>query len=586
MGLRIGIGGMATLLLAIAMGWRNPPDPAPPGPVGIQTVSVPMRDGVSLATDLYLPSDGSTAHPVVLVRTPYNKTWMEGYGRYFSQGGYAVAIQDVRGRWASGGDWEPFIHEGTDGYDSVEWIAKQEWSNGKVGMVGGSYSGSVQFAAAIQHPPHLVTIVPTVTPAMPFDNLPYENGVFLMGWAVRWTDIVENARTGRELQGKLERSITDDWSEALAPLPVGDLAQRVVGREVPYFRDWIGHPQDDEYWEPVRYLEALESLEIPVFLQSGWFDGGNRGTRLAFERLLAGGNDRVRLLMGPWVHSDRGTRQVNGIDMGPAAERDLMAEYRRWLDRWLKDEANGIEEEDPVHLYLMGSDRWLTGENFPLDGTRFRTLYLGGPGSGSGAGRLTWDPPSGAPSFDAFTYDPSDPTPSFYAHLKRGAMDAYKAALQDRDDILIYETDPLTEPLNLVGPVSLTLYASSSAVDTDWVGTLYAVADDGAVNVLGLTFGVLRARFRESRTSPSLLEPGRVYPFTLDLSHTAVTVPVGNRLRLEVASAAFPEYSRNLNTGGHNEAETSYVEARQRIYRTSEWPSHLLLPVVDLGGNR
>lgn len=541
---------------------------------------IPMRDGVSLASDIYFPQGPDGVYPTVLVRTPYNKRWMEGYGMYFSRAGYAVVIQDVRGRWASEGDWVPFLHEGEDGYDTIEWIAGQAWSTQKVGMVGGSYAGSAQFAAAIQHPPHLVTIIPTVTPAMPFDNLPYDHGVFAMGWAVRWTDIVENATTGRELQAKLQESVTGDWTGTLGSLPVRSLDQKVAGREVPYFRDWISHDLDETYWEPVRYLQALESVDIPVFIQSGWFDGGNRGSRLAYQRLRAGGNNRVRLLMGPWVHSDRGTRVVNGIDMGDEAERDLMGEYLRWLDRWLKDEANGIDREDPVQLFLMGSNRWISGQDLPLPGTEFRRLYLEGPAAGPRPGRLSWEEPEEGGSPDRFTYDPADPTPSFYAALKRGAMEAYQTDLADREDILIYETDPLAEPLHFAGPLSLTLYASSSAVDTDWVGTLYAVTPGGEVNVLGLTFGVLRARYRFSETDPEPLEPGRVYPFVLDLSHTAATVPAGHRLRLEVASAAFPEYSRNLNTGGHNELETEFVGAHQAIHHTRTHPSQLLLPVV------
>lgn len=547
-----------------------------------RNIMIPMRDGVSLATDLYFPQGRNGAHPVVLVRTPYNKTWVESYGRYFSRSGYVVAVQDVRGRWASEGPWEPFVHEGEDGFDTIEWLAGQEWCNEKVGMVGGSYSGSAQFAAAILHPPHLVTIVPAVTPAMPFDNLPFQGGVFQLGWAVRWTDIVENATTGRELQAKLEESISANWEEPLSPLPVSDLDLSVVGREIQYFRNWVRREAPDEFWHPLQYLDALEEVDIPVFLQSGWFDGGNRGSFLAFDRLSAGGNRQIRLVVGPWVHSDRGTRFVNGIDMGPEAEWDLMAEYRRWLDRWLKGQANGIDQEDPVHLYLMGSRRWLTGDQYPLPGTNFRPLYLAGPSTEGENGRLQWDAPPIESSFESYLYDPGNPTPSFYAYLKRGRMGEYQEGLSERNDLLVYESEPASQLLRLSGPISLNLYASSSAPDTDWVATLYAVDPNGNVNVLGLTFGALRARYREGMDNPSLLEPGRVYPFTLDLSHTSVTLPPGHRLRLEVASAAFPELSRNLNTGGQNETEVRFMVARQRVYHGPEWPAHVLLPVVEM----
>jgi putative CocE/NonD family hydrolase len=545
------------------------------------TVFVPMRDGVQLATDLYFPEDGRPPFPVILIRTPYNMKWIEGYGHYYARAGYVVAIQDVRGRWASQGDWEPFLHEGDDGYDAIEWLGTREWSTGKVGMVGGSYSGTAQFAAAVQKPPHLVTIVPNVAPAMPFDNIPREGGALALGWALRWTDIVENARTGQELQAKLQRSIVADWSGPLAGLPVIELDHTVVGREVPYFRDWIRRAPGEDYWEPVTYFSALEALEIPVFLQSGWFDPGTRGARLAFEHLTRGNNRHVRLVLGPWAHGDRGTRHMNGVDMGAAAERDLMAEYRRWFDFWLKTDAMDAPNAPGVELYVMGSNRWISGDRYPLEGTSYRPLYLASSPSRGASGRLEWDQPTEADVFDTFTYNPGSPTPSFYAALKRGALNEYRARVNTGGDVLAYESEPLDEPLDIAGPIEAVLHASSSARDTDWTVTLYALTNTGEVRVLGLTFGILRARFRDSMTSPALLEPGTVYPFIIDLGHTAVTVRAGERLRLEIASAAFPEFSRNLNTGGHNEMETRWVEARQRIYRSSTQASHLLLPVIE-----
>jgi len=545
------------------------------------TSFIPMRDGAQLATDLYFPQDGTPPFPVILIRTPYNKDWLEDYAHYYARAGYVVAIQDVRGRWASPGQWEPFLHEGDDGYDAIEWLGTQDWSSGKVGMMGGSYSGTAQFAAAVERPPHLVTIVPNVTPAMPFDNIPRDGGALALGWALRWTDIVENARTGRELQAKLQRSIVDDWSAPLAGLPVIELDRTVVGREVPYFRDWVRHAPGDDYWDPISYLSALEALEIPVFLQSGWFDPGTRGARLAFEHLTRGDNRHIRFVLGPWAHGDRGTRYLNGVDMGEAAERDLMAEYRGWFDFWLKTDARDAPNAPGVELYVMGSNHWLSGDRYPLEGTSYRPLYLATSPSQGASGRLQWGQPTEAEAFDTFTYDPGEPTPSFYAALKRDALDEYRARVASGNDVLAYESEPLVQPLDIVGPIEVRLYASSSARDTDWTATFYALSTNGDVRVLGLTFGILRARFRDSMTNPSLLEPGVVYPFVIDLGHTAVTISPGERLRLEIASAAFPEFSRNLNTGGHNELETQWVEARQRIYRGPTQASHLLLPVIE-----
>lgn len=552
-----------------------------PGSPASGLVMIPMRDGVGLATDLYVPDRSRPPYPVVLIRTPYNKAWLEHYGRYYAKSGFVVAIQDVRGRWGSGGDWEPFLHEGADGFDSIEWLGTREWSTGKVGMVGGSYSGTAQFAAAILKPPHLVTIVPNVAPAMPNDNIPREGGALALGWALRWADIVENARTGRELQDRVQRSIQRDWAGPLAGLPVVELDRTVVGREVPYFRDWVRRSPGDDYWKPVSFLKALEEVDIPVFVQSGWFDPGTRGARLAFEHLTRGGNHHVRLVLGPWAHGDRGTRDLNGIDMGADAERDLMAEYRDWLDFWLKTDAQDAPDAPGVELYVMGSNRWLNGDSYPLKGTEDRAMYLAPPTTEGGVGRLEWTKPSAANAFDSFTYDPGAPTPSFHAALKRGALEEYRTRVKTGRDVVAYESDPLDRPLDIVGPIEATLHASSSAKDTDWTATLYGLTSTGDVRVLGLTFGILRARFRDSLTSPSLLEPGKVYSFVLDLGHTAVSVRAGERLRLEIASAAFPEFSRNLNTGGDNELETKFVEARQRVYRSAARASHLLLPVIE-----
>jgi len=284
--------------------------------------------------------------------------------------------------------------------------------------------------------------------------------------------------------------------------------------------------------------------------------------------------------VGPWAHGDRGTRYLNGVDMGESAARDLMAESRRWLEFWLKTDARDAPSSPGVELYLMGSNRWLAGNGYPLEGTEFRRLYLsGGPGS-SPSGRLAWEASAGTDSFDAFTYDPGSPTPSFHAALKRGSLGEYRMRTDSGGDVLVYESAPFAEPLDIAGPIEATIYASSSAKDTDWTATLFATTASGDVRLLGLTFGILRARYRESFASPSLMVPGTVYPFVIDMGHTAVTIEPGERLRLEIASAAFPEFSRNLNTGGESELESVWVKANQKVYRDASRPSHLLLPVI------
>ncbi|MGD9345517.1 MAG: CocE/NonD family hydrolase [Candidatus Aminicenantes bacterium] len=550
-----------------------------------ETIKISMRDGIKLATDIHFPKDQIGPFPVILMRTPYNKAILQGYGDYFSKHGFVFAIQDVRGRFESEGDWEPFVNEREDGYDSIEWLAAQEWSTGKIGMYGGSYSGSVQFSAAILKPPHLVTLVPNITSAMPFNNMPYEGGVLAMGGDIRWIDIIENAKTAADMQKKAREVFTKDWNSLLNHLPVVDLDKIIVGQENPYWRQWIAHNTDDSYWENVRFLEEIKELDIPVFLQSGWFDPGNRGTKLAYLSLIQSKNKCIKMVMGPWAHTDQSSKYLYGQDLGEAADIGLMDLYLRWFDYWLKGKDNGIIDEPLVQVFNLGPNSWLEADTYPLPGTSFVRYYISsekGANSSNGDGKLQIQKSSSTRQYDTYTYDPGNPSPCFIDYLKREALEQYKTLVGAREDILVYETASFEQPLTIAGPISAVLYASSSAKDTDWCVTLYLVNDDGEIGPIGMTWGVLRARFRNSMSVPKFLEKDKVYEFTIDLSHTGNTFQKGERIRMEISSASFPEYSRNLNTGGHNEMETEYISAVQKIFYSEEYPSHLLLPVVKI----
>jgi putative CocE/NonD family hydrolase len=548
-----------------------------------ETIEIPMRDGIKLATDLYFPKDENGPFPVILMRTPYNKMILKGYGDYFAGHGFVLATQDVRGRFESGGDWEPFVNEREDGYDTIEWLAAQDWSTGKIGMYGGSYSGSVQFAAAILKPPHLVTLIPNITSAMPFDNMPYEGGVLVMGGNIRWVDIIENSKSAADMQKKAGEVFTKDWNSLLNHLPVVDLDKKILGKENPYWRQWIKHNTDDSYWENVRFLEEIKELDIPVFLQSGWFDPGNRGTKLAYLSLKQSKNKHLKMIMGPWAHTDQSSKYLYGQDLGEAADIGLMDLYVKWFDYWLKGKDNGIVDEPLVRVFNFGPNTWLEADTYPLPETSFDKYYISsekGANTSRGDGKLQRQKSTSARQYDTYTYDPGDPPPCFIDHIKKRALEQYKELVGSREDILVYQTAPFEEPLTIAGPISAVLYASSSAKDTDWCVTLYVVAQNGEIRPMGMTWGVLRARYRNSMSTPQFLEKDNVYEFTIDLSHTGNTFQKGECIRMEIASASFPEYSRNLNTGGHNEMETEYVSAVQRIYHTEKYPSHLLLPVV------
>jgi putative CocE/NonD family hydrolase len=565
-----------------------------------RNVKVPMRDGLKLATDIYRPK-AEGKFPVVLVRTPYKKEMIELQAKFFARRGYVYAVQDCRGRFSSPGVWEPFVNEARDGYDTVEWLALQPWATGKVGMIGASYLGWVQWWAARDRPPHLAAIIPNVSPPDPYFNIPYENGTFFIFGSIWWAKVLESEATA-DITGKAFSDVMDmKYASILRHLPVIDLDEKVLGKKNPYWRKWIEHPDNDEYWEPANFLDHLKDLDIPVFHQSGWFDGDGIGSKLNYLKMASYGHKYQKLVLGPWGHTDQATRRIGDQDFGEAAIIDLQVDYLRWLDHWLKGVDNGIDREPLVSLFVMGSNRWVHGDTYPLVETLMTKIYLTSAGhanSSGGDGALVTEPAAAGTPADRYAYDPGDPTPSpdFYVAPEdltedeerpskksmEEELDKYRAYWakvdEERDDILVYDTAPLEEPLTFAGPVSAVLYAASSAKDTDWFMRLSRVDENG--RIYGLVEGKIRARYRESYSDPKLLEPGRVYEYHLDLWQTGITIPVGNKLRVEVASASFPMFSRNLNTGGHNETETEFVEAEQTIYHDDRYPSHVLLPVL------
>lgn len=573
-------------------------------------VMVPMRDGIGLATDIYRP-DADGSYPIILVRTPYKKEMNELQAKYYSRRGYVYAVQDCRGRFSSPGEWNPFFAEPNDGYDAIEWLAVQPWSNGKVGMIGASYLGWVQWWAARNRPPHLTTIIPNVAPPDPYFNIPYEYGAFFLMGAIWWADVLEQEATA-DLTGGVMGEIGDkDYHKLLRHLPVIELDSIVLGERNQYWRDWIAHPDNDEYWDGASFLDYLGDLDIPVYHQSGWYDGDGIGSKLNYLKMASHGHENQKLILGPWGHSDQATRMGPLLnDFGENAIIDLPQSYTRWLDHWLLGVDNGIDREPLVSVFVMGSNQWLYGDTYPLPETKFTKYYLASNGNANtslGDGSLTVETPGeSVAASDVYTYDPGDPTPApgFYYDLDKAndsceidtskspdttcvesveekitkRLAFYGRINEERKDILVYETTPMEQPLTFAGPVSAVLYAESSAKDTDWFMRLSMIQEDG--NVYPLVHGVIRARYRNSFSAPEMLQPGEIYEYQLDLWQTGITVPTGAKLRVEVASASFPMFSRNLNTGGHNETETEYTTARQTVYHDINHPSHILLPVI------
>jgi putative CocE/NonD family hydrolase len=525
-------------------------------------VRVAMRDGVQLSTDLYLPA-GATKSPVILVRTPYKKELELLVGRYFARRGYVVAAQDVRGRFGSPGQWEPFIHEAQDGYDTIEWLARQPWSDGKIGMIGASYLGWAQWWAASLHPPHLVTMIPNVSPPDPFHNIPFDSGALLLRGAIGWADLVESNATGDISGAARKASSGKNYVDLLKALPVIDLDKAVMGKEAAYWRRWMAHPFPDTYWSSAMFQDKLKQVNLPVFHQSGWFDGDGIGSKLNYLAMRGYGHPNQKLTIGPWEHSDTATRISMERDFGSAAAVDLQGDYLRWFDHWLKGIDNGMEREPLVSLFIMGSNRWLHGPVYPLPETRFEKLYL------SAGRKLSFQAPDGSQAPDHYTYDPADPTPE-------------DRPAKDRKDILVYTAPPFEKPYTIAGPLSAVIYAATSARDTDWFVHVTEIDAEGKSSYLWAnnSEGHIRARYRNSLTRPELLTPGRVYKYTIDLWHTGVTIAPGHRLRVEVSSAAFPMFDRNLNTGGNNETEVRFLSANQSIYHDQQHESYVLLPRI------
>lgn len=558
-------------------------------------VGVPMRDGIKLSTDIYRPK-GEGKFPVILIRTPYKKEMSELEGKYYARRGYVVAIQDCRGRFGSPGEWEPFVNEKADGYDAIEWLAVQPWSTGKVGMIGASYLGWVQWFALSQNPPHLTTIIPNVAPPDAFFNFPYEYGVFFIYGGIWWADIVATDATG-DLSGvKMSAVFNKKYGKLLRDLPVIDLDKKILGGENKYWRTWIKNNTNNEYWARASFSQSLQNASIPVFHQSGWFDGDGIGSKLNYAALAKHGKSTQKLILGPWGHTPEAHRMVGDIDFGPEAAPDLPRMYLRWFDHWLKGIDNGIQKEPLVSLFVMNTNKWVHGDKYPLPQTKFEKWYFASGGQANtskGDGKLTREAPAVDSPPDKYTYDPGDPTPNpgFYEESeeeekeekvveeqRKLAKKWHEQVTDSRKDILVYTTDPFEQHYTFAGPISATLYAASSAKDTDWFVRLIEIEGNGELH--SLVEGRFRARFRDSMSQPKLLEPGKIYEYTIDMWQTGLTVEKGSRLRIEVASASYPYFSRNLNTGGHNEMETAYVPADQTIYHDAKHPSHVVLPHI------
>lgn len=566
---------------------------------------VAMRDGETLATDVWVPEGGPA--PALLVRTPYGKDVPNLLANAPSpqalvEAGYAVVFQDCRGTYRSGGRFTPMVDEPHDGADTVEWIARQPWSDGAVGTFGASYLGFTQWATATQAPTALKAIAPTVTSADYYAAPWYSDGGALsLHMSLWWSTLLGLLDAQRSLAAGTGgvQPLMDlvgalgGISERLATTPTAD--HPALETSAPWFAEWVRHADRDQFWQELSVLEHPDRVQVPALHVGGWFDIFAGATTRSFTRMrneagTAEAREGHRLIIGPWDHLSY-TGAYHDRQFGMSADvlgADLTGAHVAFFDRWLKGRTDALDGSAPVRIFVMGIDQWRDEQDWPLPDTSYTDYFLGGSGpagTADGDGRLTVGAP-GPDGSDTYVHDPADPVPSLGGRMIMpsslnavGPVD--QSPNQARDDVLCFTTPVLEQAVEVTGQVSLTVHLSSSAVDTDIVGTLVDVFPDG--RAVYLTDGILRARYRNGLATPELLEPDRVHELTVDLSVTSNLFQPGHRIGLHLASSSFPRYDRNTGTGGviAEESLDQAVVARNRILHGTAHPSRLTLPVID-----
>lgn len=548
-------------------------------------VPAKMRDGVVLRADIYRPKvEGK--FPVLLTRTPYDKRGQIEFGLMAAARGYVVVVQDVRGRYASEGDWYPFKYESQDGYDTVEWAAVLPYSSGKVGMYSGSYVGATQMLAAIASPPHLAGIMPIVTASNYHENWTYQGGAFEQWFDQSWTTgLAENTFDRR--MGRDSYATRWDMKLPLTDYPLIDLGTPAGLAD--YYLDWLAHPTYDDHWKQWSIEEHFSQIQVPALHVAAWYDLFQDGSIRNYLGIKAHGGSEAarsgqRLLVIVGGHAGFGPK-IGDVDFGKDSVVSENAIIVRWYDYLFKGIDNGMGSEKPVKLFVMGKNVWREEEGWPLARAKETRYYLHSAGKAntlSGNGVLATFAPTVEPA-DKYVYDPADPAPTRGGplccdgtHEPPGAFD--QRPVENREDVLVYTTPPFKQDTEVTGPITLELYASSSAVDTDFTGKLVDVGPNGYAQ--NLTEGILRGRYRTSREKAELMNPGEVYRLTLSLWSTSNVFLAGHMLRLEVSSSNFPRFDRNLNTGEDQGHSARMVKATNAVYHDGKHPSALILPVV------
>jgi len=542
-------------------------------------VRIPMRDGTQLYAALYRPAQGDR-FPVLLIRSPYS-TQRERYVDWsvrFAQHGYAVVMQDSRGRYESEGKWYPYIDETNDGYDTQQWLGEQDWCDGTIGTFGVSYPGFTQILPAPLRSPYVKALVPIANQEDNYGHMRY-NGVLQLQNAMNfiWLGDRTNQNAPRDLI---------NWDQVYRRLPLLTALDDIGDR--PFYRDIIRHSRFDEFWTSYSMKGKYTEVETPAYFITGWYDnlvhegfkcfvGWKNHSRTEECRRFS------RMLIGPWDHQGIDTADpIGDISFGPQAGVDIPAEHLRWYDQRLRGIDTGIDAEPPIRLFVMGENAWRSEHEWPLARTHYTPFYLHSGGHANAAigdGALKLEPSTDAPP-DSYTYDPNDPVPTVggQSMFKENTGPCDRRSVERRDDVLVYSTPPLEQAVEVTGPIQLTLYAASDAPDTDFTAALIDVHPRGAAIII--CDGIVRARFRDSYEDPTLIEPGQVYQYNITLWETSNLFKAGHRIRLEISSSNFPRFDRNLNTGNDAATDAEIRLAQQTIFHNEQYPSHLTLPLI------
>lgn len=564
-----------------------------------KNIRVRMRDGVELSTDVVRP-DAPGTFPVLVMRSPYGKDWSAGISggpyehEYYARRGYAVVQQDSRGRFDSGGTFEPFVDEAPDGWDTLTWAAVQPWSNARIGGLGQSYYGFTQLAQAVQRHPALATIAPVMTTGDTHNNWVFSDGAFHLGFAMGWGTGLLGKGTPRPDPRRAPPPMAGTSPPpAFQHLPVRTMDEQQGQRQpVPFYREWLTHPAKDDFWHS-RSLDLLvPAINVPVLFYTGWYDYFLRGNLADHGRFMKSGPEATsrtasRLIIGPWTHytgPDGATARVGDLDFGPSAAYDLPARLLGWYDQWLKGMPDRFASDGPVRIFVMGDNRWRSERAWPPADVQYTKYYFSSGGranTAAGDGALATSPPGAAVPQDTFVYDPANPVPTVGGVSGAPAGPREQSSLAGRADILSYVSAPLASRLEVTGPLQVTLFAATDAADTDFTAKLVDVHPDG--RAYNIQDGVIRARYRGGLDKAVPIARGTVLEYTIDLWATSHAFLPGHRIRVDISSSNFPRLSRNLNTGESPELSTRMVVARQTVYHDAAHPSHILLPVIPNG---